>query len=372
MSYLGEDIKKLGFGLMRLPQKEGKIDIEQTKVMVDHFLEAGFTYFDTAWAYAGSEDAIRQALVERYPREKFKLATKNAAWINCKTRDEAIAQFETSLKQTGAGYFDFYLLHNLGEGRTKVFEDFDMWNWVQEKKKEGKVKHIGFSVHSTPEELEEILTKHPEAEFVQLQINYVDWDSPSVQSRKCYEVARKFNKPVVIMEPVKGGMLANPPEKVKEVFKKADSNASFASWAIKFAASLEGVITVLSGMSSIEQMDDNISFMKDFKGLSRKEENIIDEAQKVLNSIPLIPCTTCNYCAKVCPMNIGISGSFTAMNYLTLFNDLPAAKHQEEWLVSGHGKKKAKECIKCGRCEQVCPQHIKIREELEKVNSSLG
>lgn len=371
MGYLGEEIKKLGFGLMRLPQKDGKIDIEQTKVMVDKFLDAGFTYFDTAWAYAGSEDAIRQALVERYPREKFQLATKNAAWINCKTREEAIAQFDTSLKQTGAGYFDFYLLHNLGESRTKAFDDFDMWSWIQEMKAEGKIKHIGFSFHSTPEELEEILTKHPEMEFVQLQINYADWENPAIKSRECYEVARKHGKPVIIMEPVKGGMLANPPEQVQEVFKQANPNTSIASWAIKFAASLDGVITVLSGMSNIEQMEDNISYMKDFTELSDEEEATIKKAQEVLKSIPLIPCTTCNYCAKVCPMKIGISGSFTAMNYLTLYNDLGAAKHQEDWLVSSHGLKKAEECIKCGKCEQVCPQHIKIRQELEKVAEKL-
>ena len=372
MSYLGEDIKKLGFGLMRLPQKDGKIDVEQTKVMVDKFLDAGFTYFDTAWAYAGSEDAISQALVERYPRDKFQLATKNAAWINCKTREEAIAQFDTSLKQTGAGYFDFYLLHNLGESRTKAFDDFDMWSWIQEMKAEGKIKHIGFSFHSTPEELEEILNKHPEMEFVQLQINYADWENPAIKSKECYEVARKHGKPVIIMEPVKGGMLANPPEQVQKVFKEANPDASVASWAIKFAASLEGVITVLSGMSNIEQMEDNISYMKDFTKLSDKEEETINKAQEILKSIPIIPCTTCNYCAKVCPMKIGISGSFTAMNYLTLYNDMPAAKHQEEWLVGGHGLKSASECIKCGKCEQVCPQHIKIRKELERVAEKLN
>lgn len=356
---------------MRLPQKDGKIDVEQTKVMVDKFLEAGFTYFDTAWAYAGSEDAIREALVERYPREKFQLATKNAAWINCKTKEDAIAQFETSLKQTGAGYFDFYLLHNLGEGRTKFFDDFNMWDWILEMKAQGKIKHAGFSFHSTPEELEEILTKHPEMEFVQLQINYADWENPAIQSRKCYEVARRHGKPVIVMEPVKGGILANPPETVKEVFNKVNSEASYASWAIKFAADLDGVITVLSGMSNLEQMEDNISYMKDFEKLSEKEKNTIKEAQEELNKIPLIPCTTCNYCAKVCPMNIGISGTFTAMNILNLYKDEAAAKHQEEWQVTGHGKKKAKECIKCGKCEGVCPQHIKIREELEKASKLL-
>lgn len=356
---------------MRLPQKDGKIDIEQTKVMVDKFLDAGFTYFDTAWAYAGSEDAIRQVLVERYPREKFQLATKNAAWINCKTREEAIGQFETSLKQTGAGYFDFYLLHNLGEGRTKFFDDFDMWSWILDMKAQGKIKHAGFSFHSTPEELDKILTDHPEMEFVQLQINYADWENHAIKSRECYEVARKHGKPVIIMEPVKGGMLANPPDQVKAVFDKANSNASYASWAIKFAANLDGVITVLSGMSNVEQMEDNLSYMKDFKKLSDEEIKVIDEAQRVLNSIPLIPCTTCNYCAKVCPMKIGISGTFTAMNMLTLYGDLAAAKHQENWLVGGHGLKSAKECIKCGKCESVCPQHIKIRDELERASKAL-
>ncbi len=372
MAYLGEDIKKLGFGLMRLPQKEeGVIDVEQVKEMVDLFLDAGFTYFDTAWAYVGSEDAIRQALVERYPREKFQLATKNAAWIKCSTREEAIAQFDTSLKQTGAGYFDFYLLHNLGESRTKYFDDFDMWSWVQEKKKEGLIRHVGFSFHSTPEELDAILTAHPEMEFVQLQINYADWENPAVQSRGCYEVARKHGKPVIIMEPVKGGMLATPPQPVLDILKGEEPEASAASWAIRFAASLDGVITVLSGMSNVEQMKDNLSFMKDFNGLSEKERETLDQAQKALAKIPLIPCTNCNYCAKVCPENIGISGSFTAMNYLTLYGDMGAAKHQENWLVGGHGKKQANQCIKCGRCEKACPQHIAIRRELEKVSSEL-
>lgn len=372
MAYLGEDIKKLGFGLMRLPKIGEAIDIEQTKKMVDMFLEAGFTYFDTAWAYPGSEDAIRQALVERYPREKFQLATKNAAWINCKTREEAVNQFETSLKQTGAGYFDFYLLHNLGESRTKYFDDYNMWDFVQEQKAKGLIKHVGFSFHSTPEELDEILNAHPEMEFVQLQINYADWDYPAVQSRRCYEVARKHGKPVIIMEPVKGGMLANPPESVQKILKDAEPEMSVASWAIRFAAHLEGIITVLSGMSNVEQMQDNLSYMKDFKGLSAAEEATLKQAQEALAKIPLIPCTTCNYCAKVCPMNIGVSGSFTAMNYYTLYKDLAAAKHQENWLVTGHGKKKAAECIKCGACEKACPQHIKIREELVKVTETLG
>ena len=371
LSYLGENIKKLGFGLVRLPQQNDIIDIEQTKQMVDLFIKAGFTYFDTAWAYAGSEDAIRQALVERYPRQSYQLATKNAAWINCKTKEEAIDQFETSLKRTGAGYFDFYLLHNLGESRTRFFDDFDMWAWIQQKKQEGLIRHIGFSFHSTPEELEEILLAHPEMEFVQLQINYADWENPAVQSKKCYEIARKYKKPVIIMEPVKGGMLATPPASVLQVLNQAEPDSSAASWAIRFAASLDGIITVLSGMSSVAQMQDNISFMKGFHGLTPAQQATLSKAQEELAKIPLYPCTTCNYCAKVCPQNIGISGSFTAMNYLTLYGDKAAAAHQENWLVGGHGKKQADQCIQCGKCEAVCPQHIKIRDNLALVKQAL-
>ncbi len=359
------DIKKLGFGLMRLPKVGEDIDIEQTKVMVDKFLAAGFNYFDTAWAYAGSEDAIRQALVERYPRESYYLATKNAAWIKCETREDAVEQLETSLKQTGAGYFDFYLLHNLGQTRTEVFEKWDLWAWGLEMKEKGLIKHLGFSAHATADELDAILTAHPEAEFVQLQINYADWDSESIQSRKCYEVARKHGKPVIIMEPVKGGLLATPPESVQKILKAAEPESSVASWAVRYAADLEGVLTVLSGMSSVEQMEDNLSYMKDFTGLTAAQRQTLAEAQKALAAIPLIPCTSCDYCAKVCPMDIKISASFSALNMLTLYGNHERAKAT----LNGprvKDKQPASACIGCGACEGACPQHISIREELKK------
>lgn len=356
--------KILGFGLMRLPKNGEEIDIEQVKKMTDMFMDAGFTYFDTAWAYPGSEDAVRQALVDRYPRDKFTLATKNAAWLKCEKREDAVAQFETSLKQTNAGYFDYYLLHNLGEGRTHFFDDYDMWNFVKEKKAEGKIRHIGFSFHSTADELEEILKAHPEAEFVQLQINYADWENPRIQSRACYETACKYGKPVIIMEPVKGGTLADPPEAVAAVLKRAEPNASCASWAIRFAASLDGVTAVLSGMSNIEQMADNISYMREFKPLSAAELSVVEEARKALDSLPMIPCTSCDYCAEVCPLNIGISDTFAALNILNIYGRYEYAAGQEKWQINAHGKKRASECVKCGACEEACPQHIRIREHL--------
>ena len=248
-----------------------------------------------------------------------------------------------------------------------MFDDFGLWDYFLNEKKEGRIKHLGFSFHSTPEQLDEILTKHPEAEFVQLQINYADWESHAIQSRKCYEVARKHGKPVIIMEPVKGGNLATPPESVAKIFKDADPQASCASWAVRFAADLEGVITVLSGMSNIEQMRDNLSYMKGFTHLTPEQKKVIEAAREEMARIPIIPCTTCNYCSKVCPKDIGISGSFGALNMYTLYGNYDLAQGRHNWDVMGQGHKRAAECIKCGKCEQVCPQHIEIRKELVRV-----
>lgn len=352
---------------MRLPTLEnGGIDIEQVKTMVDDFMDAGFNYFDTAWAYKGSEDAIRQALVERYPRESFYLASKNAAWIGCKTKEEAYEQFETTLKQTGAGYIDFYMMHNVGQSRSKVFDEFEIWGFLKDIQAQGKIKHIGLSAHCGADELEQILNKYPDAEFVQLQINYADWESKLIQSRGIYEVARKHNVPIIIMEPVKGGMLANPPKSVKDVLEACEPDWTPAEWALKFCMGLDGILTVLSGMSNIEQMRENLRTLKGFGKLTGPQSEAIEKAREELSKLSMIQCTTCDYCAKVCPKNIGISGTFTGMNILTTYDDLKAARHQMWLNVDFMGKANADSCIKCGKCEDACPQMIKIVDELQR------
>lgn len=362
--YLGKEVFKLGFGLMRLPQnKDGSIDIEQTSAMVDRFIAAGGTYFDTAYVYGDgeSEIAARKALVERYPRESFTLATKICSW---KAHDEASAQqeFYTSLERTGAGYFDYYLLHALQVGNYQDYEKYRIWDFVKELKAKGLVKHFGFSFHATPKLLDQLLTAHPEVDFVQLQINYADWDNPDVASRECYEIARKHGKSIVIMEPVKGGALANPPKVVQDILKTANPSASNASWAIRYAASLDGIITVLSGMSNLAQMEDNLSYMTHFKPLTAAEQQVILRVQDALSKIETIPCTACHYCTSGCPKRIPIPEIFAARNKHLRELKASGARRDYQQAVTGVGK--ASDCVRCGQCEGVCPQQLKITELL--------
>ncbi|MBR5649462.1 aldo/keto reductase [Pseudobutyrivibrio sp.] len=365
--YFGENTPKLGFGLMRLPKEKDnptKIDIERTKDMVDMFMKAGLTYFDTAFVYDGgeSEKAAKLALVDRYPRESYTLATKLASFA---AHDEASAKQEllTSLERTGAGYIDYYLLHALQEGNYKKYDEWHLWDYVKEMKEKGLIKHWGFSFHSTPERLDELLTAHPDAEFVQLQINYADWNNPDVQSRACYEVARKHGKSIVVMEPIKGGTLANPPKAVRDLLKSANPNLSVASWAIRFVASLDGIISVLSGMSTEEQMEDNLSYMTDFKPLSEEEKQVIKKAQDILDGIDSIPCTSCHYCTDGCPMQIPIPEIFSARNKQLIWEQKEAGQADYDKAVASRGLASA--CIQCGQCEGVCPQHIDIINRLQ-------
>ncbi len=359
-TYLGQNTPKLGFGLMRLPKLEnGEIDLPQTCQMVDRFLAAGMTYFDTAYVYDGgkSEEAARAALVERYPRDRYTLATKLCAWMGPQNEESAKGQFYTSLERTGAGYFDYYLLHALQRSNYTKYDEYHIWDFVKELKAQGLVRHYGFSFHADPPLLEDLLTAHLDVDFVQLQINYADWENPGVQARECWEIARRHGKPVVIMEPVKGGALADPVPAVKEVLTAADPKASPASWAIRFAASLEGIITVLSGMSNLAQMEDNLSYMKDFQPLNEDERAVVERARLALMGDQSIPCTACHYCTAGCPKHIPIPEIFHVMNHQ---RGNAAFRGVREYNIATQGRGKASDCVKCGQCVRACPQQIDV------------
>lgn len=370
--------KKLGFGLMRLPSLDpedpSKIDIEQTKQMVDTFLERGFTYFDTAWMYCGfqSENATKEFLVDRHPRDSYTLATKLHAGF-LQTKEDRDRIFNEQLRKTGVTYFDYYLLHDLGQDHYKTYTELECFEWIQEKKKQGLVKHIGFSYHDNADLLDKVLTEHPEMEFVQLQINYLDWESEGIQARKCYEVAVKHKKPVIVMEPVKGGTLADMPEEVEQLFKNYHPDMSIPSWAIRFAAGWENVVMVLSGMSNMEQLLDNTDYMMEFQPLSAEEQEIVRKATDIINSNIVIPCTGCSYCTDGCPKKIAIP------KYFSLYNaDMQEIKGKSWTPQTGYYNRltqvfgKASDCVACGQCERVCPQHLPIVEHLKEVAEHFG
>lgn len=366
--------KKLGFGCMRLPVVNGELDqIDDAAFcqMIDSYMEQGFMYFDTAYPYHNqkSEEAVKRCLVERYDRERFFLADKMPLWLP-KEYDDYRKTFETQLARCGVEYFDFYLLHAVNKERFDNTEALGGFSFVQKMKAEGKIRHIGFSFHDTAEVLDEILTKHPEMEFVQLQINYYDWESENVQSRKCYEVAVKHNKPVIVMEPVKGGTLANMVGEPARLLKTLDAEASFASFAIRYAASLDNVMLVLSGMSDQAQLADNTSYMRDFKPLSEVEKATIGKVVEELSKMPTIACTKCRYCVDGCPKKILIPDLFEDYNMTVQFGMDESKKKRYIQHTTENGK--ANDCIRCGKCEEQCPQHLPIRTLLETVTKTFA
>lgn len=364
-------MKKLGFGFMRLPlldkNDQHSFDTEQLIKMVDSFMEQGFTYFDTAYMYHQyeSENILRKVLTERYPRESYVIATKLPTMFLEKEEDQ-IRIFDEQLQKCGVEYFDYYLLHCLDKDNYKNAQRFGSFEFISRKKAEGKIKNIGFSFHDTPELLDEILTAHPETEFVQLQINYLDWDDVCVQSRRCFEVARKHNKPVIVMEPVKGGALANVPDEALKLFKAQQPELSAASWAVRYSAGLDGVFMVLSGMSDYSQVEDNTSYMREFVPLSEDEHKTIEAAADIIRRSITIPCTACRYCVDGCPSNIAIPEYFALYNASLKEDSFDTQEYKKLSENSG----KASDCIVCENCQTHCPQHIEIISWLKRVSAA--
>ncbi len=366
-------MKKLGFGLMRLPitdqQNQASIDMATVEKMVDTFIERGFTYFDTAYMYHSgqSEIAAREALVKRHPRDSFTLTTKLPA-MRLEKEEDNQRIFNEQLEKCGVDYFDFYLLHNMSEDNYKKAQACHSFEFVQKMKEEGRVRKFGFSFHGNAKLLDEILTAHPEVDVVQLQINYLDWDSDNVQSHLCHDVAVKHGKQIIIMEPVKGGVLATIPESAEKLMRDADPDMSTASWAIRFAASCENVMVVLSGMSNMEQLLDNTGYMADFKPLTDSERDVLNRVLEEIKASQAVPCTSCRYCVDGCPMNIPIPEYFSMYNIDKIAVDRgkePTQASRYEHMSQNHGK--ASDCIECGQCEGACPQNIKITSFLKDI-----
>lgn len=357
--------KNFGFGCLRLPMKDGEVDKEQMCKMVDTFLEQGFNYFDTAHGYLDgkSELALRGCLTSRHERSEYILTNKLTNFY-FKSEEEIRPFFESQLKACGVDYFDFYLMHAQSEEIFKYFKKCHAYEIALQLKEEGKIRHFGISFHDKAEALDQILTEYPQIEVVQIQFNYLDYEDPAVQSRKCYEVCRKHNKPVLIMEPVKGGNLVNLPEDAKKVLDDLHGGSP-ASYALRFAAGFEGVLMVLSGMSNMEQMEDNISFMKDFQPLNEKEMEAVYKVADIFHQKHAIACTACRYCTAGCPKQISIPDLFACMNAKKVFNDCNANYYYSNAYTVHNGK--ASDCIKCGKCEKACPQHLPIRDLLEDV-----
>lgn len=349
---------------MRLPTNGKDVDLEKFSEMVDFYMSQGFNYFDTARVYHGglSETAIGECIAKRYPRESFILTDKlSTSLFNCE--EEIRPLLDSQLRACGVEYFDFYLMHAQNKNNYEHFKQCHAYETALALRDEGKIHHFGISFHDSPEVLEQILTDYPQIEVVQIQLNYIDFDAPAVQSRRCYEVCRKFGKPVIVMEPVKGGHLANLTEDAAQVLT-ALGGGSPASYAIRFAASFEGIFMVLSGMSSNEQLEDNISFMKDFRPLDAREHAAVEEVCRIMNEKRVVACTACRYCVEGCPQRINIPGLFSCMNAKQLYRDWNADYYYN---IRTQGRGKASDCIECGACEQTCPQHLPIRSLLKDV-----